>query len=214
MRVCWLVLLLCVVGCGRHDPPLGKGFTDAFDRTEIGDDYFNSGAPYRIDAGKLVFAHVHNHALWLKRVLPHDVKVELDVTGKSPDGDIKVELFGDGKSFESNEAVRKDLIYTASGYVFIFGGWRNSRSVLVRQNEHTWQHDPGVPQRTEPRVVPGRTYHWTITRRGGHLDWQIDGKPFLSWDDAQPLAGPGHDHFGFDGWESECVFDNLSITPL
>ncbi len=209
-----LALLIALPACTHHDPPLGKGFTDDFARADVGSDYFNSGGPYRIEDGELVFDHAHNHALWLRRVLPHDVKVEFDVTPKSSDGDVKVELFGDGKSFESDEAVRKDLIYTATGYVFIFGGWRNSRSVLVRENEHTWQHDPTVPLRTSPRVEPGRTYHWTITRRGSHLDWRIDGKPFLSWDDPAPLAGAGHDHFAFDGWESECRFDNLSITPL
>lgn len=196
------------------DPLLGAGFVDHFDRADVGPDYRNTGAPYRIEGGKLVFDHAHNHPLWLARRLPHDVRIELDAEARSADGDIKVEVFGDGHKFESEEAVRKDLIYTASGYVFIFGGWKNSRSVLVRKHEHAWQSDSTVPMRTSPRVELGRTYHWVITRRGGHIDWQIDGKPFLAWDDPDPLGGDGQDHFAFDGWESELAFDNLAITPL
>src|SRR5262249_41132769 len=115
---------------------------------------------------------------------------------------------------ESDEAVQKDQVYTATGYVLIFGGWRNRRSVLVRQNEHDWQFKPGIPQRAEPRVEPGRTYHFTIVKRGGSIDWLLDGQSFLHRDDATPLQGSGHDHFGFTGWQTEVVFDNLAITPL
>jgi len=209
-------ILSCHAGSRAEpaDPPLGASFVDHFDRAELGPDWRNTGAPYRIEGGELVFSRAHNHPLWLARTLPHDVQIDFDVTGKTPDGDLKVEVFGDGHQYESDEAVAKDLIYEASGYVFIFGGWHNSRSVLVRKNEHAWQHDPSVPMRTSPRVVPGRKYHWTITRRGGHLDWQIDGAPFLSWDDPEPLAGAGQDHFAFDGWESSVEVDDLAIKAL
>ncbi|HJZ85514.1 MAG TPA: hypothetical protein VKN99_10105 [Polyangia bacterium] len=205
--------LALVCGCSS-DPRLQGPFVDTFDRAELGPDYYNTGAPYRIEAGKLVFERAHNHPLWLRRRLPPDVQIEFDCSSKSPEGDLKVELFGDGQSYESAEAVEKDLIYTTTGYVAIFGGWRNSRSVLVRQDEHEWEHRPGTPLRPTPRVQPGRTYHWTLARRGGHLEWSIDGRPFLSYDDPAPLSGRGHDHFGFTGWETAVVFDNLKITPL
>jgi hypothetical protein len=205
---------LLVVACSG-DPELKGPFTDAFERADLGGDWKNTGGPYEIKGGKLHFANAHNHPLWLRKRLPHDVRIEFDCTSSSPDGDLKVELFGDGETFQSDEAVRKDEIYVASGYVLIFGGWRNSRSVLVRENEHEWQFKPGtVPIRMQPRVEPGRTYHWTITRKGGHIDWLIDSQPFLSRDDAEPLFGKGHDHFGFNGWEAEVTFDNLRIEPL
>ncbi len=212
----WLLALGFVLfGCHqRGDPPLGRGFTDRFDRSALGPDWFNTGGPWRIVDGALEVDHAHNHALWLRRRLPRDVRVELDCTAHSADGDLKVELDGDGKSFESDEAVRRDLIYTATGYVFIFGGWHDQLSTLVKQNEHAWQLDRGVPARQSPRVTPGRSYHWVIERHAGRLDWWIDGQPFLAWDDPEPLEGPGHDHFGFDGWESDVSFDDLSITPL
>jgi hypothetical protein len=213
MRFLLPALLTLAAAC-TGDPELRGPFVDGFDRDAIGSDYFNSGGPYRIERGQLMLSRAHNHPLWLRRRLPRDLKLELDCTPHSPEGDVKIELFGDGKAAESADSVEKDLIYTTTSYVLIFGGWRNSRSVLVRQDEHAWEHPGGAPLRTSPRPEPGRTYHFTVTRRGGTLDWQIDGQPFLHLEDSTPLAGPGHDHFGFTGWETEVAFDNLRIEPL
>jgi hypothetical protein len=124
---------------------------------------------------------------------------------KSQAGDIKIELWGDGESFATEKGA-----YTSTGYVFIFGGWHNSLSVLCRMQEH----DQGrKAERADVRVQPGRTYHWTVTRRGGTIDWKIDGQPFLSWTDPEPLAGTGHEYLGINDWEAAVTFDNLSIRP-
>ena len=214
-RVVAVVVGLACCSCTKNAAPkLEASFVDSFDRADLGSDWFNTGGAYRLQNGELVFARAHNHPLWLTRPLPDDVQIDFDVTGHTPDGDLKVEVFGDGKSFQDDESVRRDLQYTASGYVFIYGGWNNQLSTLVRQREHAWQYERGVPTRRDAHVVPGQRYHWTITRRGGHLDWSVDGRPFLSWDDPQPLKGAGHDRFAFDGWESEVSVDNLKITPL
>ena len=45
------------------------------------------------------------------------------------------------------------------------------------------------------------------------IDWQVDGKPFLSMNDPSPLDGPDHAYLGFNNWEVELHFDNLKITP-
>jgi len=60
-------------------------------------------------------------------------------------------------------------------------------------------------------VEPGRRYHWEIRRKGGEILWSIDGKPFLTLNDASPLRGPGNAYFAFSGWESPVHFDNLRI---
>ena len=49
--------------------------------------------------------------------------VEFDVRSESPEGDIKVEMFGDGLNH-------------SSGYVLIHGGWNNSISIISRLDEH------------------------------------------------------------------------------
>jgi hypothetical protein len=97
----------------------------------------------------------------------------------------------------------------ATGYDFIHGGWHNSKSVLARGNEHTH----GEPERTDRPVVPGKHEHWKIVKKGGHVEWYVDDltTPFLAFDDPSPGTGR---YFGFDDWESDLWFDNLTITPL
>lgn len=210
MRAAAVLGLLLLAGC-----PKPGAFADDFDRQALGPDWKNSGAPWKIVDGQLTVALAHNHPLWLQRPLPDDVRIELDAVSHSPDGDLKVELFGDGERHATDDEVARDLQYTASGYVAIFGGWRNSRSVLVKQQEHAWQVQHGVPMRLgRGQVEQDRRYHFAFERRGGHLAWSIDGVPFLELDDPAPLRGPGHDRFGFTGWESAVAFDNLKITPL
>jgi hypothetical protein len=94
--------------------------------------------------------------------------------------------------------------------MLIFGGWNNSLSVIARQNEHD---DGRKAARRDVRVEPGRKYHFTVTRRGGAIDWAIDGRPFLSWTDPEPLNGSGHEFMAFNNWESNVTFDNLTIRP-
>jgi hypothetical protein len=129
--------------------------------------------------------------------------IELDAWSNDEAGDIKLEAWGDGESF-AHEAS-----YTATSYVFIFGGWHNQLSAIARLDEH------GKDRRTraDVRVVKGRRYHFRIARKGGHLDWQIDGQPFLAFDDPQPLVGPDHAYLGLNDWEAELHFDNLRVTP-
>ncbi len=209
------VCMLAVLSCAKPPAPLTGPFRDDFNRSEIGSDWYTNGPDgYRILDGQLDIRMAHNQPLWLKRVLPRSVRVEFDCTPRDEAVDMKVELFGDGERHESDADVTRDAQYTASGYVFIFGGWHNSLSALVKKAEHQWQYEHGVPTRRDVHGIPGRKYHWTITRKGGHIEWNIDGQLFLQLDDPAPLAGPGHDRFAFDGWESEVTCDNLELTPL
>jgi hypothetical protein len=75
-----------------------KGFSDNFNRKELGDMWNNTGGGYSIRDNQLHIRGARNKPLWLKRKLPRDVRIEFDVTSDSPEGDIKVEVFGDGKS--------------------------------------------------------------------------------------------------------------------
>jgi len=186
-------------------PVIDAPFTDDFERAELGASWNATSDQYRIAGGKLTVANAHNHPAWLRRRLPHDVQVEVDVLSKSPSGDIKLELFGDGESFDPDKGA-----YTSSGYVLIFGGWSNSLSVICRQDEHGAGRKAA---RGDTRVEPNRSYHYTITRKGGAIDWSIDGKPFLNWTDPEPLAGAGHEYLAFDDWEAELTFDNLTVRP-
>ena len=83
--------------------------------------------------------------------------------------------------------------------------------MICRNNEHD---DGRKAERRAPPVELGRSYHWTITRRGGAIDWLVDGQPFLAWTDPSPLAGTGHEYFAVNDWEADVYFDNLAIRPL
>jgi hypothetical protein len=145
----------------------------------------------------------HNHPLWLTRELPRDVVVELDAWSDSADGDIKVELFGDGQSYAL------DLEYTSTGYVFIHGGWHNRISALCRREEHGEDRKT----RSDLRVIPGKHYHYAIARHRDRVEWFIDGQLAMELDDPAPLEGPQHRYFAFDNWETSIHFDNLVIRP-
>jgi hypothetical protein len=192
-------------GCRVKEEAITGTFADSFDRAELGPDWRDTGGGYRIVEGQLVAGGAYNHPAWLRKRLPRDVSIELDATSRSPAGDIKIELFGDGESFDPDRGA-----YVSTGYMLIFGGWNNSLSVICRNNEH----DEGrKAARSDRRVEPGRRYHWSIVRKGGTIDWKIDGAPFLSWTDPDPLAGSGHDYLAVNDWEAEVRFDNLVIRP-
>ena len=106
--------------------------------------------------------------------------------------------------------VTREDSYTATSYVVIFGGWRNTLDVLARMDEHATDR-VAHPSR---RVVPGQTYHFKIERRGAKLTVFVDGSLLLQLDDPAPLEGRGHDHFGFNDWDAPVCFDNLKIMPL
>jgi hypothetical protein len=212
----WLLVLPLLTACKVKDPPaLTAPFYDSFDRAELGDDYRVTGPGYRIVDGQLSAKGAHNHPLWLARKLPHDVRIEFDTFSTEKRGDLKVELFGDGHSFDPDGGA-----YKASGYELIFGGWYNSKSIIARLDEH----GKNMVQRTDVKVVPGKHYYWKIERdKSNTIRWWIsDGKPaagqteapFLELADPDPLEGDGHAFFAFNNWETDTWFDNLVITPL
>lgn len=173
--------------------------------------YQSSGGDWRLIEGSLFSPGVKNNPLWLRAALPREVAVEFDVRSDGQEGDIKVEIFGNGMDH-------------GSGYILVHGGWNNSISVIARFYEHgtalSQLREPLRPDsqvRVETRlnpVVPKRLYHWRIERRQSTLLWSIDGKLFLQFDDPFPLQGTGHDRFGFSSWETPLYFDNLSIESL
>jgi hypothetical protein len=196
------------VACKVKDPPPITGkWTDNFDRDGVGDGYYSTGDGFTVANGALSAHGAHNHPLWLRAKLPRNAKIEFDCWSTEQRGDIKVEVFGDGKSYDPDGGR-----YTATGYEVIFGGWYNAKSIIARLDEH----GKDVVERTQPKVIPNQHYHWRIERRARVLTWWIDNDPtpFLTLDDPQPLEGNGHDYFAFNNWETDTWFDNLTITPL
>jgi hypothetical protein len=188
--------------------PAAGPFEDHFTGTSLGPDWLATDPSVaHVENGAVTLRGGHNHPVWLRRPLPDAVAVDFDCWSDSQEGDLKIELFGDGSSFHTGEL---HAAYNATGYVFIMGGWNNTASVIARQAEHS--EDRAIRQ--DVPVQPGRRYHWHITRQGGALHWQVDGKPFLDFQDNAPLSGPGHQFFAFSDWEAPVHFANLKIVPL
>ncbi|HVK87658.1 MAG TPA: hypothetical protein VM513_26250 [Kofleriaceae bacterium] len=215
MRHC-LALIALLGACKVKDPPaISSPFYDGFERASLGDNYRVTGDGYRIVNGQMSAKGAHNHPLWLARKLPRNVRIEFDTFSTEARGDIKVEVFGDGRSFD-----RDGGAYKATGYEVIFGGWHNTKSIIARLDEH----GKDLVQRTDVKVVPNRHYYWRIERdKTGVIRWWITDRklepgqaeaPFLELNDPNPLEGPGHEFFAFNNWETDTWFDNLVITPL
>jgi len=208
---CVVLLSLTAVSC-EEQPRLystraAQGeviLREEFDREELGERWHATGEGARIDNGLLVVDGVRNHPLWLELDLPDDVRIEFDAWATTEEGDLKVELFGDGVSFATSPN------YIASGYVVIFGGWNNTLSALVRKNEHGRER----VTTSELKVQPDKRYHFVLTRTGSELHWEVNGAELLVYEDAQPLRGEGHNRFAFSGWETQAHFDNLVIEAL
>jgi hypothetical protein len=190
-------------------------FIDDYERPELGKNYFATGGFWRLVNGWVYSPGAKNNPLWLRAKLPRDVVVEFDAKSDSPDGDVKCEIFGDGRDH-------------STGYLLVFGGWHNSRSTIARLYEHgteisnlsgekkaqAMQDGIYTVSRTDRKMERNRIYHWKVVRDGKLLTWYIDGDLFLQLEDPHPLYGPENDRFAFGTWATDAYFKNLSITPL
>lgn len=200
-----------------QDGGAGAATTEhALDHGDLGPNWTQARTnAWHIEGGKLCVQNAHNHGIWLNRTLPVNARIEFDATGYSDDGDLKTEVWGDGVSYATGTS------YTnATSYLAILGGWKNSIHTLARLNEHgTDRKEIHVDKDSDdPRQRPvqkGQTYHFKIERNDGKtIRWSVDGIDFVTWNDPSPLAGHGHDHFGFNEWEAKVCFDNVKVTPL
>jgi len=204
---CWLAIPLVLVACKvREQPPITEAWRTDFE-AGLGDAFYMTGDGYRVEHGALSARGAHNHPLWLRKRLPREIRIDVDAWSTEARGDIKLELFGDGHSYDPDGGR-----YTATGYELIFGGWYNTKSIIARLDEH----GSDLVQRAEPKVIANQHYHWRIERRGKVLTWFVDDMttPFLRYEDPRPLEGAGHEYLGFNNWEADTWFDNLVITPL
>jgi hypothetical protein len=202
--------LLSSSACKPRVPVIDAPYSDRFERVDLGADWLDTSHAATIKDGKLNLVGAYNHPVWLRRKLPRNVQLDFDAVSHSPAGDLKVELFGDGESFDPDKGR-----YDPTSYMIVMGGWNNSKSIISRLGEHDEAVKAARDRRgPEPLVIPGRSYHFTVTRRGGLIDWKIDGAPYLAWDDPQPLVGGGHEFFAINDWQADVSFDNLTIRPL
>jgi hypothetical protein len=195
------------------DPPLKEAFRDDFERSELGPAWRVTSPAWSISEGRLCGQDARNHPIWLARRLPTNARIAFQASTAS--SDIKAEFWGDGRSAATGQSYND-----ATSYLTIFGGWQNRFHVLARIDEHAPERReiklvPGEADFTRSTVVPQRVYQFEVERRDGRaVRWRVDGVELLTYNDAQPLLGAGHEHFGFNDWQARVCFDNLQVTPL
>jgi hypothetical protein len=209
-RFALLLFAFCLISCQRTPPATAQAdsaratgkliFQDDFERKGLGDAWRTQSDTWRIIDGRVADHGAKNRGLWLTTALPQDVRVEFDAWSVTPPGgapyrgDMKCEAFG-------------TTLKHQSGYVFIFGGWENRISVIARRDEHANDRR----ERSGTRVKADQRYHWTILRQKGQLSWLLDGEPFMSYEDPNPVGGTA---FGFNNWISHLRFDNVKVYDL
>lgn len=178
-----------------------------------------TGAPtvWHIENGMLCGKGALNRGVWLKKILPVNARIEFDAVSDSADGDLKAEVWGDGKSGATATS------YTnATSYIAVLGGWKNTLHVLARKNEHGKDRKQITVDKEsdDPREHPvsvGQVNHFKIERSDGKtVRFAVNGIELMSFTDPEPLAGVGHDHLGFNNyWDTiKSCYDNVKITPL
>lgn len=201
-----LAFATLLTACPEKGPATITGaFADRFEGAALADHWHSTGGPYRVLSGRLNVSYAYNHPLWLRPRLPRDAEIRFTAESRSPDGDVKVELWGDGQSAATSKGA-----YTSSGYVLIHGGWKNRITVLARMDEHGKDR----LERRDMKIETARVYRWRVVRRGSKLTWWIDDSLVHEMDDPAPLHGDGHAHLGFNDWESEVFFDDVEIKAL
>lgn len=196
-------------------PLITAPFEDTFDRGDLGPDWNALSAAWRITNGRLCGRGARNKGIWLLRKLPVNARIEVDAFAEHADGDLKLEAWGDGVSGATSAS------YTnATSYLLILGGWKNTKHVLARIDEHgddrlEMDVEPGADDERARPVEVGQAYRFKIERGDGKtVTWSVNGLTYFELTDPEPLAGPSHEHLGFNDWDVPVCFDNLKITPL
>jgi hypothetical protein len=174
-------------------------FSDDFSGAQLGAHWTPSPHPKAkvVDGWLHIEKNRNEPPLWLNVKLPEQARVEFDARSRSDEGDIKVEIFGDGKTH-------------ASGYILVFGAHNNEEDWLARLDEHGADRKSRASQGAKRDQI----YHFSIIRTDGTLRWFIDNEPFLSFEDNAPLRGDAHAFFAVNTWNAPLEFDNVQVFSL
>lgn len=158
----------------------GKGLWEVYDRWPCARGWSWFGGR---DAG----GEPKNPTLWCKDTWAGEIVVQvwscliMDLDhepGYSDPSDLNVTICADGKNL-------------CSGYSFIYAGDHNKRARMLRKDAVVGGTDKGVfINPTSPNADFHR--HWFETRihkTGGHIEYYVDDKLLLSYDDPDPLPG-------------------------
>jgi hypothetical protein len=157
-------------------------------------------------------------AIWNKLKLPGDVTLDFYVGPKMDSArgknyeyasDMNCTLSGDGS----------DL---SSGYSFLFGGFGNTKTVLLRENkivaEGNWKGagSQGYQQAGQPALIPSARmsihhtwFHLKAQRKGNRLRLWIEDQLIIDYTDDKPLTG---DRVALWTWNNGIMMARVIVT--
>lgn len=167
--------------------------------------------------------------VWCETAIAGDVRVEIDahvVSSSIGANNINVFLFysdPSGKPLLESRESRSDGAYRhyhdLNGYIVTFlRDYREEMGVTANGDPNArfrLRRCPGfrlVEESYDPMgVEAGRTYRLTITRRGGTITFDVDGKRFLEWEDEDPLR---EGLLGLRTFRTYLWWDNIRVYQL
>lgn len=165
-------------------------FSDDFDQGELEQNWLVKSGNWVIEDGKLKSIG-RSGLIWLMVEMPDDIAVQVEVQGAY---DLNLAIAGNGSD--------------STGYLFDFGGWSNTKTVLVGEGQI-------VMENTELRITdPNKTYFLKMERRNNIVTCFIDGRLIFTYNKATLEASEGDDKIAFRNWGSPITFDNLKVTDL
>ena len=141
--------------------------------------------------------------LWNKRMFHGDLSVEFIAAPKMD------RTRGDYTAYvrDMNLTICADGRNLDSGYTFVFGGWGNTRTAILRGRE--------VLAESASQIIAGSLHrHWfkfNIEKRGGRIKFVVDGRPVLECDDPNPLTGS---HIALWTYRSGMMVSRLRVSSL
>ena len=122
-------------------------------------------------------------AIWNKQAFEGDVTVEFAVGPKMEN------IRGGGNyryARDFNVTICADGRDLSSGYSFLFGGWDNASTAIVRGAKIVARSGFVIPRTSG---IHRRWFYIKVEKRGPTLSYWIDGSRVLSYTDPQPLPG-------------------------
>jgi len=105
-----------------------------------------------------------------------------------------------------NAVICADGVDVSSGYSFMFGGWDDHGSYIVRRSK-TMQENPSViiPRQSSTHR---RWFHIKLRKWGNTLMYWVDGNRVATVDDAAPLRG---DRLGLWTWDNGMMVSQVRV---
>jgi hypothetical protein len=119
--------------------------------------------------------------MWNKTVVEGDVTLEFAAGIRHQTGHGGYDRF----VANMNAVICGDGADLSSGYGFVYGGWGNTKTAILRNGEVV----ASVSLRIPTGGIHRRWFYHKITKRSGRIRWLIDNSPVLEYEDPKPMSG-------------------------